>query len=230
MKDAEVYWSESDIDAPKRDTSHWLGEGRWSSSETWAQIGIKHYQMFKKLVTMGSGRNSLQRMVEWGPGGGANVTEFLKNSFKTCYGVDISRSNLNECCRQVEARRLNGFVPVCISIESPQAALQLIQEPVDFFLSTAVFQHFPSKDYGRAIIDIASRTLAMHGLALIQIRYDNGRSAYRPKRRNYHDHVITFTSYAIDEFWHIAADHYLSPRSVLLEPDNNYAYYFLEKS
>ena len=102
-------------------------------------------------------------------------------------------------------------------------------QPVDFFLCVAVYQHFPSKKYGIEVTKIAHGLLKDRGLAIIQIRYD-GKKVYKPKTRDYKANVITFTSYGIDEFWNILKNVGFEPLCIELQPNNNYAYFFVRKN
>ncbi len=174
-----------------------------------------------------------KRMVEWGPGGGANAIVFA-HVFETFYGVDISDANLNECRKQLEMRGFKGFAPVLINAESPEEAMTQIDEPCDFFLSTSVFQHFPSKGYGARVLSIASDMLRPGAIALIQIRYDDLSPRFRPRNRDYNTHAIVFTSYKLHEFWSLASEKGFTPHFIKLRPvenflDVNYAYFYLRK-
>ena len=169
----------------------------------------------------------IQSMVEWGPGGGLNAVHFCA-TVPIFYGVDISAANLAECQRQVEARDLKGFIPVLIDIDNLEECIEVVRQPVDFFFSTAVYQHFPNKEYGIRVTKLAGRLLAPEGVALIQISYDAGSLWLRANKRNYEKNVVFFTSYHIDEFWQIAIDAGLKPLAVSLSPKVAYAYFFLK--
>lgn len=175
------------------------------------------------------GRPAPETVLEWGPGGGANVVHFLGWA-RRYIGVDISAANLEECRRQTAERQLSEFVPIHIEANAPEAVLEKTPGPCDLFLSTAVFQHFPSREYGIRITGIARKLLKPDGLALIQIRYDNGQPSFFAKRRDYRRNVLTFTSYRIDEFWNIAREAGFDPACVTLEPRTNYAFFFLRNT
>lgn len=225
--DAGHYWSKSHNDEGTQDLSHWVGKGRWTDKDSWENIGNKHYKMFKDICLL-TGKKPKKSMLEWGPGGGANAVLFCK-VFDEYYGVDISNANLTECKHQLESRRFNKFHSILIKPEKPEDCVQFISEPIDFFLSTAVYQHFPGKKYGLLVTKTAYKLLASGGLAIIQTRYDNGAEAFRSKNRDYNNNAITFTSYRIEEFWQIAISCGFRPLMVNLEPDSNYAYYLLQK-
>lgn len=226
-KDAGHYWSKSENDECTQDLSHWIGKGRWTDKESWQDIGNKHYRMFEDICML-TAKKPKKSMLEWGPGGGANAVRFCK-LFDDYYGVDISEANLSECKHQLEIREFNKFHSMLIKPENPEDCMQFISEPVDFFLSTAVYQHFPGKEYGVLVTKTAHKLLASGGLAIIQTRYDDGSETVRSKNRDYNNNAITFTSYRIEEFWQIAVSCGFKPLMVNLEPGSNYAYYLLEK-
>jgi len=184
--------------------------------------------MFERLCRLAHCETPLETMAEWGPGGGANAICFSPEMSRF-YGIDISQANLDECERQVRTHGLDGFTPVLIPADRPEECEQAIGEPVDFFLSTAVYQHFPSRSYGIKVTRIAHRLLTDKGIALIQIRYDDGDRAHRSKTRNYADQALSFTSWTIEEFWAVVADCGFEPLAVSLDTYAKYAYYFLKK-
>lgn len=109
----------------------------------------------------------------------------------TFYGVDISKANLDECTRQCERSALRPFRPILIDPEDPESVPQVVDGPLDAFLSTAVYQHFPSKSYGHRVTRIAGELLRPGGVALIQTRYSEGSRRFRPKKRGYKHNAIT---------------------------------------
>ena len=228
-RDAGSYWSSSKQNEFLRDQSHWLGHGRFANIETWKKIGVTSKGMVEQLCFLANRQEPIIRMIEWGPGGGSNAVSFAPN-IKTFFGVDISEPNLMECGKQLEKIGFQDFRPVLINPSQPEAVLAEITVPCDLFLSTAVYQHFPSKEYGRTVTKTAANLLAPNGIALIQIRYDNASKKYSPKNRNYKSNAKFFTSYTIDEFWQIASSVGFIPLSVLLNPSVNYAYFFLKRA
>jgi SAM-dependent methyltransferase len=228
IADADSFWAASDSNPSLRDLSHWVGEGRWTDREAWEGIGRSHLKMFEQLCLLAKCQKPVESMAEWGPGGGANAIYFCR-AIPQFYGIDISQANLDECERQVRAYGLHGFSPVLIPADRPEECEQAISAQVDFFLSTAVYQHFPSRSYGIRVIRIAHRLLTDNGIALIQIRYDDGDRAHRPKTRNYADQALSFTTWTIEEFWGVAADCGFAPLAVKLDTDVKYAYFFLKK-
>jgi hypothetical protein len=226
--DAGRYWSQSSSMPWIRDLSHWRGGGRWADDETWSGMGRRHLSMFEELCSAARQRRPIRSMLEWGPGGGANAVAFAGEVAKF-YGVDVSAANLAECGRQLASIGYEGWQPIEIEAARPQAVLEMITAPVDFILSTAVFQHFPGKEYGVEVMRIVHQLLALRGIALIQIRYDDGSEILGPKQHDYAKNAVTFTSYRIDEFWRIARDAGFEVLSVALRPEECYASYWLRK-
>ncbi len=226
--DAKKYWSSSQENSTIQDLSHWRGSGRWCDDESWNKIGKKHFFMYKKLCDLTEMTGQIRSMIEWGPGGGANLIWFSKELNKI-YGIDISSPNLDECERQLMENEYFGFNKVLIPANSPEDCVDLIKPDVDFFLSTAVYQHFPSKEYGIKVTKLAYKLLSNQSIALIQIRYDDGSNRFAPKTRDYYQNAVNFTSYKIEEFWNIANEIGFKPIAIYLKPEVNYAYYFLGK-
>jgi len=227
-KDAAQFWSEAKNSGEIREYSHWVGEGRFENSDTWASIGETHFQMWKQFTTICGEEQVNKRMIEWGSGGGANAIAFAP-AFENFSGVEITEASLNECKKQLETRGIKGFTPMLINTESPEEVLTQIDEPFDFFLAVGVFHHFPSKDYGARVLSVANAILRPGAMALIQIRYDDLRPKYKPKSRDYKTHAIHFTSYKLHEFWNLASDKGFTPRFIELRPSVNFAYFYLTK-
>ena len=226
--DAKNYWSQSGNRPWVADMSHWRGRGRWADDQIWTNIGREHVQMFRQLCVLSERSSPIRTMLEWGPGGGANVVSFAPQVHRI-YGVDISEANLQECGRQLADARFRGFHPVEIDAAQPEHVLAAVNEPIDFVLSTAVFQHFPGKEYGRRVLNIIRRLLAPDGVALIQTRFDDGSETLACKHSDYAKNVVTFTSYRVEEFWDDCGRAGFEPLSIVLKPEPCYAYYFLKK-
>ena len=226
--EAEQYWSDSQRDERLRDYSHWLGHGRWADEKRWFGIGDNSRRLLDQARRIVNEDRPNHCMLEWGQGGGANAVHF-SSDVNTYYGVDIAQANLDECARQFQVRGLKNFCPILIDADQPEDVVQQIEDPIDVFLSTAVFQHFPSKEYGQRVIKVVSRILRERAIGLIQIRYDNGDERFVSKNRNYRKNAITFTSYQVDEFWELLAESGLDPLNVVLSPKHNYATYLFEK-
>jgi cyclopropane fatty-acyl-phospholipid synthase-like methyltransferase len=225
---AQQYWSASATENDKQDLSHWKGSGRWADEESWRRIGEDHFDIYRTLLRLADRQEPVRSMIEWGPGGGANAVRFARE-IPRFYGVDISEPNLSQCRREVESTGYTGFVPVRIEAADPEDVLDRIGEKVDLFLCTAVYQHFPDKEHGVRITELAHELLADGGVALIQTRYDDGNPYYAPKTRDYWANAVVFTSYRIEEFWQVATDAGFHPLAVVLRPATNYAFYLLSK-
>lgn len=227
---AGTFWAASQTEEQRRDLSHWRGVGRWASDAAWLEIGESSRAMFLTLCRLSGRTEPVNVMMEWGPGGGANAVAF--SSLVSHYiGVDISQANLDECQRQLQLKAYNGFRPILIDAERPEECAAAIGgAKVDFFLSTAVYQHFPGKAYGATVTRTAAKLLRDGGLAIIQIRYDDGSEVVRAKTRDYFENAISFTSYRVDEFWTLCKDVGLEPLAVTLECKASYAYFLLRKS
>ncbi|NEO40885.1 MAG: class I SAM-dependent methyltransferase [Moorea sp. SIOASIH] len=226
-RDAGDFWSRSDKSDRIKDLSHWLGEGRWSDEQRWTRVGQMNLERFEKLCLFANTTRPIRSMIEWGPGGGANAVQFC-SEVETFIGVDISEANLAESQRQLESLGFDGFQAISIEAEKPEQVLDHVDSTIDFFLSTSVYQHFPSKDYGVRVTKLAYQLLSDQGVALIQIRYDDGSEKFKPKLRDYHQNAITFTSYHLDEFWDIAMSIGFKPLCITLG-SSCYAYFFLKK-
>ena len=227
--DAKEYWSGSETAVHQRDMSHWLGEGRWADQAGWRRIGEEHFELHRILLKLAGRTEPIRTMMEWGQGGGANAIRFA-NDVSTYIGVDISAPNLKECARQLESRGHRNFRGILIDPAKPESVLAECDQRLDFFMSTAVFQHFPNKEYGIRVTKIAHQLLADDGIAMIQTRYDNGNAYYKSKTQDYKTNVITFTSYMIDEYWNVVRDLGFRPLALILRPETNYAYYLLARS
>ena len=167
--DTGRYWSRSSSTPWIRDLSHWRGQGRWSDDRTWRAIGERHFASFEQLCATAQHARPIRSMVEWGPGGGSNAVAFAREMTEF-YGVDISEANLTECGQQLSRMDFAGWRPVKIDAADPRGCLNAIKTPIDFFLSTAVFQHFPGKAYGAQVMRIAHQLLAPRGLALVALK------------------------------------------------------------
>jgi SAM-dependent methyltransferase len=229
--DSQEYWSESGSDRWKGD-SHWRDAEAFDAGDLWSQIGARHLAMFERGARAVEFSRPWGRVVEWGCGGGANAAHFAPQA-KEFIGVDLSAESLDECGRQVAAHSETEFRPVRIEVATPEKAVEEIGTGCDIFLCFYVFELIPTPEYGERLLRIARDLLASGGLALIQIKYDEGRFWTRPRRRNYRSGVAEMTTYPIAEFWKLAELNGLKPESVELVPqnelDSRYAYFLLSK-
>ena len=224
--DAGRYWASSSSNTDLQDLSHWRGRGRWADDAAWLAIGSRTLGMYERLCRSLGRAPSCRRMAEYGPGGGSNVLALSPHA-QSIVGLDISEANLLECTAQCAASGYAGFVPCLLDAASPERGARAHVGSVDALISAAVFQHFPSKEYGARVLGIARSLLRADGCALVQIRYDDGSSTFAPKRRAYERHAVTFTSYAVDEFWDLSRRSGFVPQWVYLEPPARYAWYAL---
>lgn len=200
----------------RQDVSHWRGVGRWADDKKWLGIGKKSLKNIEKLWRfLGRPKASLAGLtiMEWGPGGGSNAVG-LKNIALRYYGVDISEKNLNEAARQCvqEVECSDYFKPILL-LGPPSQVLKRIPSEVDLFLSTAVFQHFPSKEYAIEVLETVFNALKTNGVAIIQIRFDNDNLMFQQKTKiqEYNKNFITYTSFKVDDFWNTCISVGLTP-------------------
>jgi trans-aconitate methyltransferase len=213
MADAGRYWN-----GDERDMAHWRGAGRFADDAAWRAIGEKHLAMLRGWL----GDLSRLCVLEWGCGGGSNLVA-LCPSVRSVHAVDISDATLAEAARQAGAPNLTTER---VDVDRPDG----VDRHCDLFLSTAVFQHFPSKEYGLRVLAVAARLVRSGGAALIQIRYDDGQEEYRSKVRDYARFATTFTSYGLEEFAAACAAAGFRVDSRLVEPEAHYAYFFLRRA
>ena len=200
----KAVWQNHKDETRRRDLSHWRGYGRWKDDDAWKAIGCRTLRKINNvLVFIGKQPNYWQyqkSILEWGPGGGANLYAFrhLSNIY---LGVDISQANLDEATRMIKAEGVDNFHPYLLEGE-PASIGADIHYKIDLFLSTAVFQHFPSKDYGAEVLKAIYQLTKKGGAGIIQIRFDNGIKKFKPLDNisQYMEKYITANSYGIDEF------------------------------
>jgi len=229
-QDAQDLWSQSSDRDLIRDYAHWQGSGRWKDERAWLTIGENTYAKFRRYCRLLSVDPEKRTMLEWGTGGGSNIVRFGQE-WRTCFGVDISTASLEEVMRQCREREVPAtFRPCLVPAKDPDHIKTLVDEPIDLFLSTAVFQHFPSQAYGYHVIVLAAQMLKKGGLAFIQIRYDDGHEKFKSRSEKYDVYAIRFTSYKIDEFWKVMHGFNIVPIAVDLDPNVNYATFFGRKA
>lgn len=206
----------------RRDMSHWRGHGRWPD-ESWTAIGASTVDALRRSAAMLGRDVPTGPLLEWGPGGGANLVACSAGA-RRLYGADISEKNLDECARVLaELDPSPQFRPVLVG-DDPGTVVEAIDAPVDVFVSTAVFQHFPSREYGGEVLRTVADLLAPGALGCVQIRYDDGTPKYRQKQDSYFSRHITFTAYPLDDFWDLIKSVGLQPFNIsALNTDVNYA-------
>lgn len=200
IRDSAEYWSRGDrAGVDLKDYSHWQGAGPWQDKDRWLQLGRPHVRLYEKLRQV-TATAPAGRIVEWGSGGGANAIHFIQGAREFC-GIEISQASLDECRRVLLEADFDSFRAVLIDAEAPEQALQQAGDGYDFFLSAYVFELIPSQAYGERILRIAHQLLRPGGLALVQIRYDDGSERSTQKSRDYFRDSTRFTSYRIEQFW-----------------------------
>jgi cyclopropane fatty-acyl-phospholipid synthase-like methyltransferase len=230
-KDAVKYWSSSQNSLNHQDLSHWRGKGRWENDSEWLEIGRDNFRMFEEFARQEKFKRPLKNMIEWGPGGGSNALAFAPEVEKY-YGIDISPANLRECSEQMKkAGYGDKFIPIHFDSPHPEQVLQKIPpEQCDFFLCTSVFQHMPGKEYAVKVLKTAYYLLKQNGLAIIQIRFDDGREKSTSHNSDYQKNALHFTSFYLPEFWYINQKLIkLNPKRIELKLQASYAYFFLKK-
>lgn len=224
-------WERHDDEAYRQDQSHWRGVRRWGD-ENWLRYGRTTLTRVKDLYHTARRVPPVERSLvtlEWGPGGGANLHALAEVS-ALMYGVDISAKNLGESQRIVDGCDGARFVPIHLT-EEPRSVVSEVVQPIDLFVSTAVFQHFPSREYGREVLKTVSSLMSPDGLGYVQIRFDNGNPKYAPKPvSTYRDTHITANSYELSDFWDALVEAGLRPLKIAhIATANNYASFFFEK-
>lgn len=235
--DARRYWQEADGDRWRAD-SHWRDANVFVGNDLWSETGRRHLDLFHRFARTverdgpPATGGSLGTVLEWGCGGGANAVHFAPPA-TGFVGVDVAAPTLDECGRQVAAVTDTPFRPVLVDPADPESAVPGLRRSVDLFVCFYVFELIVSQDYGARLLRIASEVLVDGGLALIQIKYDTGSFATRPRRRNYRSRLASMTTYRIDEFWSLAVECGLVPHAVHLVPrnelDERYAYFLLSR-
>ena len=227
---ARRVWDAHTDEVYRQDQSHWRGVGRWADDAAWQAIGRSSRQKIDQLARfLGRETPNDAVMLEWGPGGGANVFAFRQIT-RSYYGIDISEKNLAEAQRMIraEADATTVFEPVLLHDDPNEALAQA--SGVQVFLSTACFQHFPSKEYGAQVLKVIRQACARSAIGMIQIRYDNGNPRFMPIQalEQYESRHITANSYALDEFNDLCVEagfkvHFIAD----VASKNNYASFYM---
>lgn len=232
-RESQTFWN----DPGNRDLatiSHWRGHGPFADDELWLRLGRRHRDLAEKALEWAGIPRPVERIVEWGPGGGMNAVA-LGGTAREYVGVDISPGSLEECARQVERAGGATFVPVRIDAAEPEAALRQISGGCSLFLSTYVFELLPTARYGFRIMRIAHDLLRSGGAALVQVRYEVGMAATAVSRRSYESTWQRRAVYSVPRFWTGCRDLGFEPMFVTLVPEEpeldetRYAYFALRK-
>ena len=170
-----------------------------------------------------------------GCGGGAAAVVLAPGTEEYC-GVDISAASLKECERQIALHGLKNFRPLLIDASDPESAVrQLGRGTCDLFFSAYVLELVPTPEYGLRLLKIASELSTTGGLAIIQIKYDDGDLITASRRWSYGRNLAWNATYRIADFWRAAQTCDLVPKAISLVPDDpitddrNYAWFALLK-
>ena len=226
VEQAAEYWSTPG-------SSGWEANSHWRSGigdQAWLEVGDDHWTMYETFA------RALQlpephTVIDWGAGGGANAVAFAPHA-QRFIAADVSQDNLDECVRQVQATCATPIETRLIDLACPERAVAGLADSCDVFLCLYVIELTSGIDAVRAILTNAQTVLAPGGLALVQIKYhtSDGRTRGRAGL-TYGRNLASTTTFAIDEFWHLATECGLIPRLVTLVPENRldcrYAYFAL---
>jgi 2-polyprenyl-3-methyl-5-hydroxy-6-metoxy-1,4-benzoquinol methylase len=230
IRDASRYWSGERNNRWQND-SHWHGGSKFADTDRWAAMGQEHLQLFQRLRRTVDEPAPLNRIIDWGCGGGANAASFAPLA-KEFIGVDVATESVEESARRVSQACSTPFIKVVADMAYPEEAAKHIPRPCDLFLCLYVLELVPTQAYGLRIMRIAYDLLGPGGQAFVQIKYATGSWRTRSRRRSYRSAVAGIT-YRIDEFWTAMAGIGFRPQVVALVPKNDlderYAYFLLQR-
>ena len=232
IRDSERFWTDSE-NGDLKTIMHWRGHGTFSD-DLWLGLGRQNFLLFEQAAAWAGIARPLDRIVEWGCGGGMNAVPFARAAAEYC-GVDVNSESLRETARQVESEHGGNFISIKIDAGNPEAVSAQIPGHCDLFLSTFVFELLPSPAYGLRVMRIAYDLLRPGGMAIVQIRYHTGPAAVAISRRRYAANWVRRTTFAIDEFWGECSSIGFTPLFVKLMPvlpeldEEHYAYFAMMK-
>ena len=224
-------WEKLPDEERRKQLSHIRGVGDWQDIELWERQGKKSLEnirnIYRKLVRPIDGIT----VFEWGQGGGTNIAgvSSICNHF---YSVDISESNVAEA-KKIAKEYDVLFSPSLISSEKDIDNLPIKNNSIDVVLSTAVFQHFPSKEYAKKVLKAMHKTLKHNGIGIIQIRYQNekfGKKSIKDMSEYVNNHIFSLL-FTLDEFWELLKEVGFSPIQIhdINVGGKNYATYTFTK-
>ncbi|MCD7061408.1 methyltransferase domain-containing protein [Pelagibacterium xiamenense] len=222
-------WNDYDDEEYRKDQSHYRGVGRWADDKAWQEIGQasrRRIEIIRRILD----RSELHdiNVLEWGPGGGANLFAF-RDIASRYYGIDISQKNLDESTRMIkEAGRSEIFNPVLLE-GHPESIRDAVPHKIDVFLTTSVFQHFPSQQYGLDVLKTIRAVASDDAFGFIHIRFDDGREKFKGIEhiRDYKKRHITANSYPLEEFWGHLSNAGFTPLAVCdIRAANNSAVFY----
>ena len=232
-RDAQQYWNAPGTELLNQ-YYHWRGVGIFADDNRWLALGRKNLELYQQFCGMMGVTRSPRCIVEWGCGGGANAVHFAPLT-ETYVGIDVARPNLQECAKQLDAAGLPNFKPVLIDVSAPETALEQITQKCDLFLSTYVFEVFPTPEYGLKVLKIARKLLSDGGMAIVQVRFSRVSWSSQPKRFAYKRYFGS-NAYRVETFWDAAEKCGFSPQAVRLvlheslNDNTDYAYFLLTAS
>lgn len=208
-----------------RNISHHKNAGVFTD-DMWVEWGDFVRDKILELLQGYVKKRDLKRMsvIDYGCGGGA-ISRILCKLFNVVYGVDISSISLKEAEKQMKAYSFDNFIPLEVNIDNPIMVMK-----VDFVVSFAVFQHFPSKEYMEKVVSSISSSLNSGGIFIIQNRYYKNNQKYIQKIDNYDKHHISFTSIDTDEFTYMCKKYNLIfIKNIIEDSPRQYEYYMFKK-
>ena len=229
--DAQEYWNQA---SPKKSASHWRDNDEFDE-QNWLKLGKEHLSLVNSFASMAELHFPVNKIVEWGCGGGANAVQFGSLT-KRYFGIDINTETLDECRNQMKIWGYDNFQPVLIKVNDPEAGLIDEMREADLFICTYVFELLPNPEYGLRLLRLANQALKVHGAGLIQIRYNELGRKHSSRRWGYKIKPYHMTTYSLKEFWNYTLAYGFQPFGIYLMPeqkivnDVRYAYYFVKKT
>jgi len=229
---SQDYWAKGES-SRFRANSHWRGDDG-ISADTFATLGEQHLDMFAHFNLLTGHVWPLERVIEWGCGGGSNALAFARVC-KNFVGVDVSQPTLDAFTKCMVDENIHHTTPALIRVDEPEKLPINMDGTCDMFLCTFVFELVPTPEYGKRLLTIARRLLKPGATAMIQIKYATADASTKPRRWGYRFNVANMTTYSIDDFWQTCESAGLKPLAIKLLPDaplvgdGRYAYFFLQK-
>ncbi len=233
--DNQDYWNRDYSNPILAQDAHWKNKGIFEDNQRWLSLGKEHLELIQNYSSVLNLKFPVKKIVEWGCGGGANAVHFAPLTEKFV-GIDITTESLAECGTQIADCGFNNFQSVLIDATNPESILNEQIDNVDLFISTYVFEQFPSPEYGLKVLRLANKMLRNEGIAFIHIRYNDDRKSLKSKHYGYKLHPYLMTTYTLEEFWENAKINGFQPLGIFLTPsqplvrDSSYAYFFLRKN
>lgn len=179
--------------------AHWRGHGPFADDTVWLKLGRDHLALLQRVLGSAGQAKQHAQVVEWGCGGGMNAVHFARGAH-TYWGVDIARTSLDECARQMQREGLPGFRPVLVDVNQPRAVLQHITAPCDLFICTYVMELMPTEAHALEVLGLAYELLAPGGHALIHIRTTGGALTARSRPWDYAKNMAQNVRFKVADF------------------------------